>query len=126
MRNQQNVDMLKGELVATFILWLGVALTFILIYNEFQKSTNQKPLFSNNTAYNLLLLDRIVFVIIFGYYLYVSYIVLEQSKQENENVDAASYRVLADTLNVLAGIIALYVVMKYPTFSISEAEEPVF
>ncbi len=116
----------RGLLIATIVLFIGVGLSVLLNYDDYLKAKKEKGIFTDEDAYYLLLIDRIVFAGVFIAFLYFDYLTFENKKQNPRDYRAMSLILTSNAINILAGLIALYVTIVYPNISGSELEEAVF
>ena len=90
-----------------FIFTIIVSLT--LTYNEILIHEKKKPLYTEQTADDILKLNRTLSVLLALGFLYINYIDKGIKEEHNLDLKTANLQIDAGALNLLATIIVLYV-----------------
>jgi membrane protease YdiL (CAAX protease family) len=125
--NEDSIRLGKGELVAAIALLISVAFSITLLYDSIKKDEHEKGLYTNNEAYQFLIIYRIVLVVIFGYLTYNNYQDLKIGEKENQDLRPLVLDLLASAVAVVGALIFLYADYKYYWIQNNpESAEPTF
>ena len=121
--NNRQISLFNAQFFISFILAITLLMSFLLTYDEKQKLLNEKRLFTDQSSHYTNLLNRILFLLILIYNLYINYKQYELEKQKKSDLAPFRQQIYASILNVLAAIIILYVV--YETWNITDDIAPI-
>lgn len=110
--NNRQVSLLNAQLFIAFILAITLFTSFLLTYDEKLKLLNKKRLFTDQNSHYTNLLNRILFLLILIYNLYINYQQYELEKQKRSDLAPFRQQIYASILNTIAAVIILYVVYK--------------
>ena len=82
-------------------------------------------MFTSNQIYNITLFNRILILSISIIFLFVNYTLYKISKEQGEKLKPYQLQLLASTLVIIPGAIALYVVSLSKGENISDIENPI-
>ena len=108
--NNRQVSLLNAQLFIAFILAITLFTSFLLTYDEKLKLLNKKRLFTDQNSHYTNLLNRILFLLILIYNLYINYQQYELEKQKRSDLAPFRQQIYASILNTIAAVIILYVV----------------
>lgn len=108
--NNRQVSLLNAQLFIAFILAITLLTSFLLTYDEKLKLLNKKRLFTDQNSHYTNLLNRILFLLILIYNLYINYQQYELEKQKRSDLAPFRQQIYASILNTIAAVIILYVV----------------
>ena len=95
----------------------------LLTYDEKLKLLNKKRLFTDQNSHYTNLLNRILFLLILIYNLYINYQQYELEKQKRSDLAPFRQQIYASILNTIAAVIILYVV--YETLNTNDDIAPI-
>lgn len=121
--NNRQVSLLNAQLFIAFILAITLFTSFLLTYDEKLKLLNKKRLFTDQNSHYTNLLNRILFLLILIYNLYINYQQYELEKQKRSDLAPFRQQIYASILNTIAAVIILYVV--YETLNINDDIAPI-
>lgn len=121
--NNRQVSLLNAQLFIAFILAITLFTSFLLIYDEKLKLLNKKRLFTDQNSHYTNLLNRILFLLILIYNLYINYQQYELEKQKRSDLAPFRQQIYASILNTIAAVIILYVV--YETLNTNDDIAPI-
>ena len=105
---KEEIKILDAQFIISFGLIFTLIISIIINYDVKQKKLNKKRIFDDNQKRYLNLINRIIFIFIVLYSLYISYLQYELKK--NSNPDPYIHQVWANILNLVAGLIILYII----------------
>lgn len=121
--NNRQVSLLNAQLFIAFILAITLLTSFLLTYDEKLKLLNKKRLFTDQNSHYTNLLNRILFLLILIYNLYINYQQYELEKQKRSDLAPFRQQIYASILNTIAAVIILYVV--YETLNTNDDIAPI-
>ena len=121
--NNRQVALLNAQLFIAFILAITLFTSFLLTYDEKLKLLNKKRLFTDQNSHYTNLLNRILFLLILIYNLYINYQQYELEKQKRSDLAPFRQQIYASILNTIAAVIILYVV--YETLNTNDDIAPI-
>ena len=121
--NNRQVSLLNAQLFIAFILAITLFTSFLLTYDEKLKLLNKKRLFTDQNSHYTNLLNRILFLLILIYNLYINYQQYELEKQKRSDLAPFRQQIYASILNTIAAVIILYVV--YETLNTNDDIPPI-
>ena len=121
--NNRQVSLLNAQLFIAFILAITLFTSFLLTYDEKLKLLNKKRLFTDQNSHYTNLLNRILFLLILIYNLYINYQQYELEKQKRSDLAPFRQQIYASILNTIAAVIILYVV--YETLNTNDDIAPI-
>lgn len=121
--NNRQISLLNAQLFISFILAITLLISTLLTYDEKQKLSNKRRLFDNQNSHYINLLNRIIFLLILIYNLYINYQQYELEKQKRSDLAPFRQQIYASILNTLAAIIILYVI--YETWNTKDDIAPI-
>ena len=121
--NNRQVALLNAQLFVSFILAITLFTSFPLTYDEKLKLLNKKRLFTDQNSHYTNLLNRILFLLILIYNLYINYQQYELEKQKRSDLAPFRQQIYASILNTIAAVIILYVV--YETLNTNDDIAPI-
>ena len=108
--NNRQISLLNSQFFISFILAITLSISFLLTYDEKQKLLNDKRLFTDNSSRYINLFNRILFLLILIYNLYINYEQYNLEKQKKSNLAPFRQQIYAAFFNLIAAIIVLYIV----------------
>lgn len=121
--NNRQISLLNAQFFISFILAITLFVSFLITYDEKQKLLNKKRLFTDKNSHYTNLLNRILFLLILIYNLYINYQQYDLEKQKRSDLAPFQKQIYASILNALAAVIILYVV--YETWNTSDDIAPI-
>lgn len=121
--NNRQVSLLNAQLFVSFILAITLFTSFLLTYDEKLKLLNKKRLFTVQNSHYTNLLNRILFLLILIYNLYINYQQYELEKQKRSDLAPFRQQIYASILNTIAAVIILYVI--YETLNTNDDIAPI-
>lgn len=115
-------DLLKQQMITTGIYIICLVVSLALTYDEFLRKDNNK-LFSDKTAHNIAITNRIIILVLTFSYLYINFVNREIAKSNDSNLTFFNMQLNASTLSLISAIIVLYVVIKSGDYPIVSSEE---
>ena len=110
--NNRQVSLLNAQLFIAFILAITLFTSFLLTYDEKLKLLNKKRLFTDQNSHYTNLLNRILFLLILIYNLYINYQQYNLEKEKRTNLVPFIEQITATVLNILSAIIILNVIFE--------------
>ena len=107
---KEEIKILNAQFIISFGLIFTIIVSIIINYDVKQKVLNKKRIFNDDQKRYLNLINRIIFILIVIYSLYISYLQYEIKKQINP--EPYIHQVWANALNLIAGLIFLYVIIE--------------
>ena len=121
--NNRQVSLLNAQLFISFILAITLLISTLLTYDEKQKLSNKRRLFDNQNSHYINLLNRIIFLLILIYNLYINYQQYNLEKEKRTNLVPFIEQITATVLNILSAIIILNVI--YETWNTKDNIAPI-
>lgn len=121
--NNRQISLLNAQLFISFILAITLLISTLLTYDEKQKLSNKRRLFSNQNSHYINLLNRIIFLLILIYNLYINYQQYNLEKEKRNNLVPFIEQITATVLNILSAIIILNVI--YETWNTKDNIAPI-
>ena len=122
MKNRQ-ISLLNAQLFISFVLAITLLISTLLTYDEKQKLSNKRRLFDNQNSHYINLLNRIIFLLILIYNLYINYQQYNLEKEKRTNLVPLIEQITATVLNILSAIIILNVI--YETWNTKDNIAPI-
>lgn len=108
--NQEQIDILKIQLIAAFGFLLTVIISILLTYDKILSLSNQRRLFTDEEARKISYFNSILIIIVVIAYLYVGYQNIQLAKKEGKEATNLYLQELNSSLAFLAALIGYYVV----------------
>ena len=121
--NNRQISLLNAQLFISFILAITLLISTLLTYDEKQKLSNKRCLFDNQNSHYINLLNRIIFLLILIYNLYINYQQYNLEKEKRTNLVPFIEQITATVLNILSAIIILNVI--YETWNTKDNIAPI-
>ncbi len=121
--NNRQISLLNAQLFISFILAITLLISTLLTYDEKQKLSNKRRLFDNQNSHYINLLNRIIFLLILIYNLYINYQQYNLEKEKRTNLVPFIEQITATVLNILSAIIILNVI--YETWNTKDNIAPI-
>ncbi len=121
--NNRQISLLNAQLFISFILAITLLISTLLTYDEKQKLSNKRRLFDNQNSHYINLLNRIIFLLILFYNLYINYQQYNLEKEKRTNLVPFIEQITATVLNILSAIIILNVI--YETWNTKDNIAPI-
>lgn len=107
----EEANLLKWQLGLSLLFIFTLIVSSTLTYNQILIHEKKKPLYTDETASNILKLNRSLGLLLTLGFLYINYIDKGIKEEHNLNLKSANLQIDAGVLSVLAAIIVLYVSM---------------
>lgn len=124
-KDKREIKAVNIQFYALIITLISSIISIIITYNQKRELKGKDPIFSGKEIFNITLFNRILILVLSFVFLYVNYTLYEISKEQNEDLKPYKLQLLASTLVIVSGIIALYVVSLSNTENISDVENPI-
>lgn len=124
-KDKREIEAVNIQFYALIITLISSIISIIITYNQKRELKGKDPMFSGKEIFNITLFNRILILVLSFVFLYVNYTLYEISKEQNEDLKPYKLQLLASTLVIVSGIIALYVVSLSNTENISDVENPI-
>lgn len=121
--NNRQISLLNAQLFISFVLAITLLISTLLTYDEKQKLSNKRRLFDNQNSHYINLLNRIIFLLILIYNLYINYQQYNLEKEKRTNLVPLIEQITATVLNILSAIIILNVI--YETWNTKDNIAPI-
>ena len=107
---KEEIKILNAQFVISFGIIFTIIISIIINYDVKQKVLHKKRIFNDNQKRYLNLINKIIFILIVIYSLYISYLQYELKKYTNPK--PYIHQIYANALNLFAGLIFLYVILE--------------
>ena len=107
---KEEIKILDAQFIISFGIIFTIIISIIINYDVKQKVLHKKRIFNDNQKRYLNLINRIIFILIVIYSLYISY--LQYELKSKTNPKPYIHQVYANALNLFAGLIFLYVILE--------------
>lgn len=124
-KNKKEIEAINIQLYALIFTIVSAIISTIITYNQKRELKGEKPLFTGKEIFNITLFNRVLILTLSFIFLYVNYTLYKISKEEGEDLKPYKLQLIASTLIIISGAIALYVVTLSNTENISDVENPV-
>ena len=124
-KDKREIEAVNIQFYALIFTLVSAIISIIITYNQKRELKGKDPIFSGKEIFNLTLYNRILILVLSLIFLYVNYTLYEVSKDEGEDLKPYKLQLIASTLVIISGIIALYVVSLSNTENISDVENPI-
>lgn len=124
-KDKREIEAVNIQFYALIFTLISSIISIIITYNQKRELKGKNPMFSGKEIFNITLFNRILILVLSFVFLYVNYTLYEISKEQNEDLKPYKLQLLASTLVIVSGIIALYVVSLSNTENISDVENPI-
>ena len=106
---QKELKAINEQIVAT-ILFLGtIIISLSLSIDKRQKILNKKMLYTEKSAKQIAITNRIIVVLIIIFYLQIDKENLDIMKEKNNQTNLATLQIVAEVITLLASLLALYI-----------------
>lgn len=106
---QKELKAINEQIIAT-ILFLGtIILSLSLSIDKRQKILNQKILYTEKSAKQIAITNRLIVVLIIIFYLQIDKENLDIMKEKNNQTNLATLQIVAEVITLLASLLALYI-----------------
>lgn len=115
--NDEEIKLVNGQLIATFIFIISLTITLIITYNEKLQKENKKTFFTNKESINIALINRIVLLILGGYFVYDAFrrkILAEENannKNNKFNELTSNLQITASWFAFISSVIILFIII---------------
>lgn len=113
------------QLIALFITIISTIISIVITYNQKLDLENKDTILDSKEAFKITKFNRILILILGIVFLYVNIKLYNISKEEGEDLKSYTLQIIASTLVIISGIIALYVVNLSETENLVDVENPV-
>jgi magnesium-transporting ATPase (P-type) len=124
-KDKREIEAVNIQFYALIFTLISSIISIIITYNQKRELKGKDPMFSGKEIFNITLFNRILILVLSFVFLYVNYTLYEISKEQKEDLKPYKLQLLASTLVIVSGIIALYVVSLSNTENISDVENPI-
>lgn len=111
---EKELDLINKQLIAIILFIITLIVSFVITYNEKLQKENKETLFSNKTAINIALINRIVVFILGAYFLYDAYqrkILAEKNQNSSISEITSNLQILSSWLALLSSLVILYIII---------------
>lgn len=115
--NDEEIKLINGQLIGTFLFIISLTVSLIITYNEKLGKENKQPFFSNKEAIDISLINRIVVLFLGAYFVYDAFrrkiLAKENSNDNNENFNelTSNLQIAASWFALISSIIILYIII---------------
>lgn len=124
-KDKREIEAINIQFYALILTLISSIISIIITYNQKRQINGKKAIYSGKQIYNITLFNRVLILTLSFVFLYVNYTLYEVSKEQKEDLKPYKLQLIASTLVIISGVIALYVVSMSNTESISDVENPV-
>ena len=123
MKNEE-IKYINYQLIGLGITILTTVIALIITYNQKLGQQKKKKILSSIKALKLTKINRTTILLVGILFLYINYRLYKISEEEGEDLRSYKLQILASSLVVISGIIALYVVSLSSTETLADVENP--
>jgi len=115
--NNEEIKLINGQLIATFIFIISLIVSLIITYNEKLQKENKKPFFTNKESINIALLNRIILLILGGYFVYDAFrrkiLAKENANNNNDSFSdlTSNLQITASWFTFISSVIILFIII---------------
>lgn len=120
----EEIKYIDYQLIGLGLTVITTIIAIFITYNQKLGMQHKKKLFNSKEALNITKFNRILILCLGILFLYINYRLYQISKEEGEDLKSYKLQILASSLVVISGIIALYVVTLSNTETLSDVENP--
>lgn len=110
-KQTEEIKLIDGQIIASLLFGISLILSILLLYNQRKNILEEEPLFDHHQTNQLALMNKLLAIILLGYFLYVSYITYIDNKGTKGEEDAG-LQLLSSTLVFIASLVTLSVILK--------------
>lgn len=115
--NDEEIKLINGQLIGTSIFIISLIISLIITYNEKLQKENKQPIFTNKESINIALINRIVLLILGGYFVYDAFrrkILAEENannKNNKFNELTSNLQITASWFAFISSVIILFIII---------------
>lgn len=115
--NDEEIKLINGQLIGTSIFIIALIISLIITYNEKLQKENKQPIFTNKESINIALINRIVLLILGGYFVYDAFrrkILAEENasnKNNKFNELTSNLQITASWFAFISSVIILFIII---------------
>ena len=115
--NDEEIKLINGQLIGTSIFIIALIISLIITYNEKLPKENKQPIFTNKESINIALINRIVLLILGGYFVYDAFrrkILAEETasnKNNKFNELTSNLQITASWFAFISSVIILFIII---------------
>ena len=115
--NNEEIKLVNGQLIATSLFIISLIVSLIITYNEKLGKENKEPFLTNKESINIALLNRIVLLILGGYFVYDAFrrkILAEENannKNNKFNELTSNLQITASWFAFISSVIILFIII---------------
>ena len=125
MNKKEELNAINIQLYTLIFFLITTVISILLTYNQKLSLEKKKTLFSSKKSLKLTLFNRKLIVILSFIFLYVNIKLYNLSKEEGEDLKPYTLQIVASSLAIISGLIALYVVSLSNTETVADVENPI-
>ena len=113
--NNEEIKLVNGQLIGTSLFILSLIVSLIITYNEKLQKENKEPFLTNEEAINIALINRIVILLLGGYFVYDAFrrkILADENSNDNKfNNLTSNLQITASWLAFISSVIILFIII---------------
>lgn len=123
---EEKDKLLTIQIIASIVFIITTIISIILIYNEKLDLEEKETLFSKKITQKISISNRTTILVLTLIFLYANYRNDIIARIEQTNIEYFDMNVIASLFNLVAAVIALYIVLDNTNIeSVSEVENPI-
>ena len=125
MNKKKEISAINIQLYTLIFFIATTVISTLLTYNQKLSLEKKKTIFNSKDSLKITLFNRKLIVILSFVFLYVNIKLYNISKEEGEDLKPYTLQIVASTLAIVSGLIALYVVSLSNTETVADVENPI-
>lgn len=113
--NEEEIKLINGQIIGTFLFIISLIISLIITYNEKLQKENKEPFLTNKEAINIALINRILVLILGGYFVYDAFrrkILSDENSNDNKfNNLTSNLQITASWFAFISSVIILFIII---------------
>ena len=112
--NDEELKLVNGQIIGTFLFIISLIVSLILTYNEKLQKENKEPFLTNKEAIDIALINRIIILILGGYFVYDAFrrkILADENSNNKFNNLTSNLQITASWFAFISSVIILFIII---------------
>ena len=112
--SNEEIKLINGQIIGTFLFIISLIVSLIITYNEKLQKENKKPFLTNKEAINIALINRIIVLILGGYFVYDAFrrkILSNENSNNKFNNLTSNLQITASWFAFISSVIILFIII---------------
>lgn len=113
-KSNDEIKLINGQIIGTFLFIISLIVSIIITYNEKLQKENKEPFLTNKEAIRIALINRIIILILGGYFVYDAFrrkILSEENSNNKFNNLTSNLQITASWFAFISSVIILFIII---------------